>query len=162
MNRDYLVYSLISSFIGCILWTVSDVVFESIGLSYFGGPTSIFLLLPVSAAIGTFVGLAYIGKIRKPSFRYGILHGLITDVIFSLIYSIFNYILRFVGHWSRMSILAFINTYVFFFIVSMPFIFLGVFVGIVIVRRTSASFCPHCGAELPAGRSPCPQCGKSP
>jgi hypothetical protein len=156
MNRDYLVYSVVSSFIGGILW----IIFFNIAFySYFVviGEFSI----PFFAGIGTYVGLAYIGKIRKPSYLYGILIFIFSSVIYTFLYFI-SVNISWISFRHISDIIEEFILICFYYPVIWLFVGVGVIIGIILVRRMSASFCPHCGAELPAGRSPCPQCGKSP
>lgn len=154
MQIGNLKYILISAFVGVLLWVVlvelvyysrSEIYIlldPSYWLTYYRGYSTYAL---IAIIIGTYMGLWNIGKIRKPSFLYGILSGLLSSVLFL--------------SWTILRGAAFL--FVSAGLVIGSAIVAGI-IGVAIIRRISPSFCPNCGNKLPLGREPCSKCGTNP
>lgn len=112
----------------------------------------------IAITIGSYVGLWRVGKIRKPSFAYGISLGLLSFILFLPMEAIGIWV-SCVEHGWRFS-LAIVVDYLrqiapFIFVVGL----IGGLLGVAVVRRISPMFCPNCGSKLPPGSDPCSKCG---
>ncbi len=164
MRMEEMKYVLISALISAIIWFAILEIDWRANLHLFwslgnvGGP---LVSGVIAFAIGTYLGLWSVGKVRKPSLAYGIPIGLVSLALFVLIISMemWGYASG-EGSYAQRSFSYWLNRY---FSEDAPFdliaSLIGGVVGVVIVRRISPSFCPNCGNKLPSGRDPCPECG---
>lgn len=147
MQKEYLKFGLVSGLI-------AGVVNFLIGMtSLFSGFLMDFVILGICVFGGTYAGLWIIGRIRNPSFHYGFLVFLFCFATVALFWLAGA---AYYGYYNE-SLRWFLNE------LALPYAvisFVGVFIGIAIIRKSSPSFCPNCGFNLPAGRADCSKCGK--
>ena len=89
MEKYYYKYAILSSLISCLVWLVLSLIMDAMRLNVKFAP-SVYLtdfLIPVVFIIGTYVGISVIGKIKKPSYHYALIIGLLSAGFFVLFVS---------------------------------------------------------------------------
>ena len=169
MQVKYLHYLLLSALVSAVLgFTIQELVFRMDEVAFvehrFLGISIITIIVVI---LGTYAGLWRIGKIRKPSFAFGILVGLLTFMFYLLIYTLGGWFaLEFEGATEVFFQLGWISflygflgrVYALVYIITS---LVGAILGATLVRFASPSFCPNCGNKLPLGNEPCSKCGTS-
>lgn len=163
MQLGHLKYILVSAFVGAFAWfAILEIYFQANLNIEFGYLWQYVRAIPgiIGIILGTYVGLRTIGRIRKPSFIYGILVGLLSFVLYLPFesFSIWIFSIQYGFPLTMGALLDILaqNTPLIGVIASV----VAGLLGTIIVRRISPSFCPYCGNKLPNGRDPCPKCGK--
>ena len=156
MQLKYLKFCLVSALIGGSIWFL----LTQIGIYTMPriivrlGLLGILLLSIIGIDLGSYIGLWSLGKIRKPSFTYGIMIGL------------FSYLL-YIGLFFLVGVVVIAKTQTGTYGVNMAgwfpidliFALVAGIIGVAIIRRMAPSFCPNCGNKLPHGNEPCSNCG---
>lgn len=158
-------YVLLSALMGAVLWfVITEIEHRVYAYTYWGLTREVIawihaIIVIIGVIPGTYVGLWSIGRVRKPSVAYGVLVGLVSFTLILLFHAF--------GLWMALSELGishiFLNIWVehvktSFYVYLIASLIAG-FLGVSLVRRTSPSFCPNCGNNLPPGNDPCPKCG---
>lgn len=158
MQMKYVKYMLISALIGALIWFLlleidlhagTYIFWETLGLTI-----GILISGIIGVVLGTYIGLWGVGKMRKPSFAYGILVGLVSYALYLALFFLVGYEVEWEIPGTHMST----NMLHWFPIDFLSSLVAGL-VGVAIVRRISPSFCPNCGNKLPPGNEPCSKCG---
>jgi ribosomal protein L40E len=123
-------------------------------------PIGDLIFVSLAVLIGTYVGMWTVGRIRKPSIKFGILEGLFSFVLIDLFDAFGLWIYWAEQGWGtyRIETVLIPNLQATILVRLAPSLAAGL-LGMILIRRFSPSFCPNCGNRLPPGPDACSKCG---
>jgi len=174
MHMKHIKHILVSALLSAFLWIVMieldyrsglsilraldpvRILVRSVGMPIYAGAT-----IPgiIAIVVGAYFGLWSFAKLRRPSYVYALLLGLLSFLLFLLMESAVAWIEISGYGYGRVGFAPFFIDFARYMWVYVIVGLIGGLIGIAVIRRVSPLFCPNCGNRLPPGSDPCSKCG---